>query len=171
MLFSSCFNDDWILHWELLLVCGKLTSTKELLKQCNYLSVRQMVYYFSVATVHKTLKQQAPVYLYEVLSKALNSGVKHRYPTRSAGKRLVAEASLEVANKSFRWWSSRQYAGLPEEIKGEQNTQHFLSKLRGRTIEQIVVWVESLQSDIVQLLYYITLYVSLLCIMYFLCIM
>ena len=98
-----------------------------------------MAYYFSVATVHKTLKQKAPVYLYEVLSKALNSGVKHRYPTRSAGKRLVAEASLEVANKSFRWRSSRQYAGLPEEIKGEQNTQHFLSKLRRHAIEQIDV--------------------------------
>ena len=34
----------------------KLMSTKELLKQCNYLSVKQMVYYHSVAMVHKTLK-------------------------------------------------------------------------------------------------------------------
>ena len=116
---------------------GKLLSTKELLKQCNYLSVRQMVYYFSVATVHKTLKQEAPVYLHDMLCKTLNSGVKHRYPTRTAGKRLVAEASLSIANSSFRWRASTQFAALPAEIKEDQNTQSFLTKLKKHTIEQI----------------------------------
>ncbi len=57
----------------------RLTSTTELLKQCNYLSVQQMVHYHSVALVHKVLVHQAPVHLYHIVSRALASGVRHLY--------------------------------------------------------------------------------------------
>ena len=107
------------------------------MKQCNFLSVRQMVYYHSVALVHKTLKNEAPEHLHDVLLKALTSGVKHRYPTRTANKRVVAEASLAVANTSFRWRASTQFAALPEEIKEEQNTKLFLNKLKRFTIANV----------------------------------
>ena len=116
---------------------GQLISTRELLKQCNFLSVRQMVYYHSVALVHKTLKNEAPEHLHDVLLKALTSGVKHRYPTRTANKRVVAEASLAVANTSFRWRASTQFAALPEDIKNEQNTKLFLNKLKRFTLENV----------------------------------
>ena len=55
----------------------RLTSTRELLRQCNYLSVKQMVYYHSVAAVHKLLVNCAPEYLHQVVSGALASGVRH----------------------------------------------------------------------------------------------
>ena len=116
---------------------GQLISTRELLKQCNFLSVRQMVYYHSVALVHKTLKNEAPEHLNDVLLKALTSGVKHRYPTRTANKRVVAEASLAVANTSFRWRASTQFAALPEDIQSEQNTKLFLNKLKRFTLENV----------------------------------
>ena len=74
--------------WEVL--GRRLTSTKELLRQCNYLSVRQMIYFYSVATVHKTMVHKTPEYLHKVLS----SGVHHRYPTSKAGTRLVAEVRV-----------------------------------------------------------------------------
>ena len=115
----------------------KMNSTKELLKQCNYLSVRQMVYFYSVAAVHKTLVNETPEYLCNVLCKALESGVKHRYPTRTAGSRMVAEAKLKIANTSFRWRASKQYAELPMDLKTEQNTKAFLSKLRKHTIDSV----------------------------------
>ena len=115
----------------------KMNSTKELLKQCNYLSVRQMVYFYSVAAVHKTLVNETLEYLCNVLCKALESGVKHRYPTRTAGSRMVAEAKLKTANTSFRWRASKQYAELPMELKTEQNTKAFLNKLRKHTIDSV----------------------------------
>ena len=65
------------------------------------------------------------------------SGVKHRYPTRTANKRVVAEASLAVANTSFRWRASTQFAALPEDIKSEQNTKLFLNKLKRFTLENV----------------------------------
>ena len=64
-----------------------------------------------------------------MLLRALTSGVKHLYPTRTANKRVVA-----VANTSFRYRASTQFAALPEEIKEEQNTQLFLNKLKRFTL-------------------------------------
>ena len=112
-------------------------STKELLRQCNYLSVRQMIYFYSVATVHKTMEHNAPEYLQKILCKALSSGVKHRYPTSKAGTRLVAEAKLTVANTSFRWRASTQYAALPANLKAEKSIQSFLNGLRKHTMENV----------------------------------
>ena len=121
--------------WEVL--GRRMTSTKELLRQCNYLSVRQMIYFYSVATVHKTMENKMPEYLHEVLCKALSSGVKHRYPTSKAGTRLVAEAKLTVANSSFRWRAATQYAALPDNLKTEQSMKSFLKGLRKHTIENL----------------------------------
>ena len=42
----------------------RLTSTRELLRQCGYLSVRQMAYYHSVATVHKAIFHEQAEYLH-----------------------------------------------------------------------------------------------------------
>ena len=121
--------------WEV--VGKKMISNKELLRQCNYLSVRQMIYFYSVATVHKTLVNETPEYLHSVLCQALSSGVKHRYPTRTANTRVVAEARLKAANTSFRWRASKQYAELPTNLKTEQSIQSFLSGLKKHTIDNV----------------------------------
>ena len=71
--------------WEVLGI--RMTSTRELLKQCGYLSVKQMTYYYSVSIVHKIMKYKQPEYLHTVLSEALQSGVQHCYPTSQAGGR------------------------------------------------------------------------------------
>ena len=121
--------------WEVL--GRRMTSTKELLRQCNYLSVRQMIYFYSVATVHKTMENKTPEYLHGVLCKALSSGVQHRYPTSKAGTRMVAEARLTLANSSFRWRAATQYAALPGNLKTEQCIKSFLNGLRRHTIENL----------------------------------
>ena len=117
----------------------RLTSTRELLRQCNYLSVRQMVYFHSVAQVHKLLVHHAPVYLHQVVSEALDSGVSHRYPTRAAGTRLVAPARLAVANTSFRWRAATQYAALPEDLRMEESLPVFLTRLREHSSRHVSV--------------------------------
>ena len=78
----------------------RLTSNAELLRQCNYLSVKQMVYYHSVALVHKVVVHQAPVHLYLIIRRALASGVRHQYGRHSGGGAGAAGGSqleLEVA--------------------------------------------------------------------------
>ena len=111
----------------------RMTSNKELLSQCGYLSVKQMAYFYSVAAVHKTLKYNEPEYLHGVLAEALASGVKHKYPTSEAGARQVVAATKVVANSSFRWRAATQFANLPAELKAEPSLKIFLSRLRHYT--------------------------------------
>ena len=122
-------------RWEV--VGRRLTSTAELLRQCGYLSVRQMVFYHSVAEVHKVVVHQAPECLHQVVRGALASGVHHPYPTRTAGTRQVAPARLEVANSSWRWLACREYAGLPEELRAESSLTRFLAGLKEHTRRHI----------------------------------
>ena len=117
----------------------RLTSTADLLSQCGLLSVKQMVFFHSVAAVHKLLVHSAPEYLHTVVSIALASGVQHRYPTRNAGMRVVTPARLSVANTSFRWRASAQYAALPQELQKEKNLPQFLGALREYTRRHIAI--------------------------------
>ena len=111
----------------------RLTSTRELLCQCGYLSVRQMAYYHSVATVHKTIVHEQPEYLHKAVTTALTSGVQHDYPTSQAGSRQVKPARLGITNSSFRWRATSQYARLPPSLKKEPSLKEFLSRLKEYT--------------------------------------
>ena len=124
-------------RWEVL---GRhLTSTAELLRQCRYLSIRQMVYFHSVGLVHKVLVNEAPVHLHQILCRAMNSGVRHEYATRAAGTRTVAPARLAAANNSWRWRAAAQYAALPEGLREEESLQKFLPALRRHTVTNIPI--------------------------------
>ena len=90
------------------IVTRRKWDTAELLSQCGLLSIKQMVFYHSVAAVHPLLVHRAPEYLNQVVTDALASGVRHRYPTRTAGTQVVTSARLSVANTSFQWPGSAQ---------------------------------------------------------------
>ena len=117
----------------------RLTSAAELLNQCGLLSVKQMVFYHSVAAVHKVLNHRAPEYLHQVVTNALSSGVRHRYPTSTAGTRAVTPARLSVANTSFRWRASTQYAALPQDLQQERSLPKFLTALREHTRRHVPI--------------------------------
>ena len=117
----------------------RLISTAELLNQCGLLSVRQMVFYHSVSAVHKLLMHGAPEYLYKVVTNALAAGVRHRYPTSTAGMRGVTPARLSVANTSFRWRAATQYAALPQDLQRERSLPRFLTALRDYTRRRVPI--------------------------------
>ena len=97
------------------------------------MSVKQMAFYYSVAAVHKLLVNKQPEYLHQVVCEALASGTKHRYPTSAAGKQPVKPAKLMMANTSFRWRASTDYANLPLDLKEEKNLKSFLTRLKSHT--------------------------------------
>ena len=76
---------------------------------------------------------RAPEYLHQVVTGALASGVQQRYPTLAAGARTVAPALLAVANSSFRWRATTQYAALPEDLRTHESLPRFLASLRTYT--------------------------------------
>ena len=107
----------------------QFVSTVQLLKECGWLSVRQLSFYTTVLSVHKTLVHKTPEFLYE----RLTSG--RRYETRGRRKHLlertsVEEARLKVASTSYRWRGHLQHSSLPESIKEERDITIFKNRLK-----------------------------------------
>ena len=61
-----------------------MTSTETLLKQCNWLSVAQLVVYHSLILLHKVLTEQRPLYIYEKIKNVSR-------PTRTTDHLTIAE--------------------------------------------------------------------------------
>ena len=82
------------------------TSTKDLLHQCGWLSVHQLVFYHSVLLIYKMKTNHTPRYLDNMFSWS------YQYNTRQAksGKiKIKGKPSLELTNNSFRWRGSEQF--------------------------------------------------------------
>ena len=102
----------------------QLVPTADLLKQCNWLSVRQPSFYTAVLTVHKTLIKKEPEYFYEKLT----SGKSHK--TRAATKytlerTFVDDARLKIATDSFRWRGHTQHSMIPDKLQYKNNLRNF----------------------------------------------
>ena len=92
------------------------TSTSELMKGCNWLSVSQLAAYHSILTVKKILLVKEPLYFYD----KFNS----QYPlnTRLAASRGIRmderfQADLALSQSSFRWRASQLYNRIPLELR------------------------------------------------------
>ena len=104
-------------------------STAVLLKECGWLSIKQLSFYTTVLCVQKTLLNQSPKLLYEKIT----SGVRHN--TRGAVKNQVErtnveEARLQLASSSYRWRGHLQHSRLPNSLKDEQDISVFKSKVK-----------------------------------------
>ena len=112
--------------------------TSELLKQCGWLSIRQLSFYTTVLSIHKTLVKEAPEHIFEKLT----SGRKHR--TRGTGNCLVNrtyvdEARLSIASSSYRWRGHRQHSTLPDYLKDEVDLQIFKRELKSWVKENVSI--------------------------------
>ena len=79
---------------------SKYTPVKELLNQCGWLSVRQLVFFHSSVLIHKTMEVTYPKYIYSKLSS------EFPYNTRLADSKVVrmgpkCQSKLELTEKSF----------------------------------------------------------------------
>ena len=130
-------------------VTGKdiFTPTRQLLLECGWLSVRQLLIYHSLVQVHKTMKQQAPTYLYRRVSTQLSllqAGSSYPYRTRSEAHGVIrrvpeAEARLDLAERSWFWAAPKMYNTLPTSIKTETNLQKFKMKLKAWVLSNITL--------------------------------
>ena len=95
-------------------ILGKqYVSPGDLLNQCGWLSIRQLCYYTTVLSIHKTLVQQTPEYLFNKLT----SGQRHQ-PRAAKDHKVVRpcleEGRLGIVNSSWRWRRNRQHSALPD---------------------------------------------------------
>ena len=113
---------------------GRYTPVAELLRQCGWLSVRQLVFYHSVVLIHKTLVTKYPKYIHNKLSS------EFPYNTRLAESEAVRmgadfQAKLELTEKSFMNRGTVDFNKLPTELRKISKNDEFKIRLKKWVVE------------------------------------
>ena len=103
-----------------------LTSTSELLKQCNWLSIRQLVFYHSVTLLHKTLQEMRPEYIFKMLKPV------SRRETRMTDQLCLQVENLKTTttNRTFLPRTIEHWNMLPYSIREIRDKSTFKRRLR-----------------------------------------
>ena len=92
------------------------TPTETLLKQCNWLSVNQLIVFHSLTLVYKTLQNKSPTYPYDRIIGNFHYSYGTRFSEESKiGPRYAAQ--YDISNRSFQWRATNQWNMLPQEIQ------------------------------------------------------
>jgi hypothetical protein len=108
---------------------GRYTPVADLLRQCGWLSVRQLVFYHSVILIYKTSQTTYPKYIYSKLA------TEFPYNTRLAQTDSVRmgpdfQSRLELTEKSFMNRATLGYNQIPTELRQIKKIEMFKMKLK-----------------------------------------
>ena len=108
------------------------TPTRTLLRQCNWLSIKQLVFYQTALQVWKVKVSQHPVYIASRLMPAT---------TRCAaqGNLLVPVVNKAVSSKSFMVRAAATWNSIPADIRSTNTLVGFKKKLKEWTKSNIEV--------------------------------
>ena len=112
------------------------TSTRKLLTSCNWLSVRQLVFYQTVMMMHKTVKTGLPKHMNHKMSS--NFPYQTRQATRGSiryGETFNTKNSL--IQSSFAYRGLKDYNMIPASIRSCKTMKTFKTKLRKWVIQNV----------------------------------
>ena len=117
---------------------GKYTPIAELLRQCGWLGVRQLVVYHSVIQIYKTINNTYPKYIHSKLSS------QFPYNTRLAQSDSVRMGSefrpkLDLTEKSFMNRGTVNYNQLPPELRRTPELETFKKNLKDWIVENVKI--------------------------------
>ena len=117
---------------------GKYTPIVELLRQCGWLSVRQLTFYHSVILIYKTLQTTYPKYIYNKLA------TEFPYNTRLAKSEAVRmgpefKSKLELTKKSFMNRATLSFNKLPASLRQTPKIEVFKKTLKVWVAENILL--------------------------------
>ena len=94
------------------------TPTRSLLLQCNWLSIKQLIFYHSVLQVWRVRTAQLPVYINSKLQSSI---------TRSAGDGTlrVRQVEMFLSGKSFLVRSAVMWNAIPTNIRNMRQFESF----------------------------------------------
>ena len=98
------------------------TPVAELLKQCGWLSVQQLIAYHSVVQVYKIMQNESPKFLYSMFS------ATYSYKTKYSQGGLIKHTRsfrLDITESSFRWRAAKAYGELPLETRKLKTCKEF----------------------------------------------
>ena len=100
------------------------TATRQLLKQCGWLSIKQLAFYHTMLNMYKILKSDKPMFLRNKLTRDFP------YPTRQATGGHVRYAWDSVVEGSFLSRGTKDYNRIPDHLKTITNLHSFKRKLK-----------------------------------------
>ena len=115
------------------------SPVQNLLKECGWLSVHQMVFYHTVVLLFKIRKNGSPVVLYTMAT------ADYAYDTRSKTSGNIKEVSSSIkvpsdlAARSFRWRSVSYWNLLPGKLKSIQSVNKFKKALKSWIIKNVKI--------------------------------
>ena len=117
---------------------GKYTPVAELLRNCGWLSVKQLVFYHSVVLIYKTILTTYPKYIHSKLS------TQFPYNTRLGQTDSVRmgpefKAKLELTEKTFMNRATVSYNLLPAELRKIPTLDGFKQKLKEWVLENVKI--------------------------------
>ena len=105
------------------------TPVKTLLKQCNWLSVHQMIFFHTVVLFYRTRVSKVPVQLFKMASSDYSYNTREKANWNFKVVSNIRRPST-FAMKSYRWRSVEYWNMLPLKIKCEKNVHSFKKSLR-----------------------------------------
>ena len=104
------------------------TPVKDLLKQCGWLSVKQLVVYHDLLLVYKTMATKRPSHLFQKFSQPFGANTRH---AKTAGSiRLNDKAKNDFGKKKFSYRAVEQWNSLPPSIRISPTLQTFKSSIK-----------------------------------------
>ena len=102
------------------------TPTVVLHSKSNQLSVQQRCAFFSLMSMHKTMKRKEPIYHH---NRFISSQRQHNVGTRSNGT-LSVDYRLSLSRNSYFYRSSRLYNSLPMDLLNIDSVVIFKKKVK-----------------------------------------
>ena len=104
-------------------------STRKLLLKCNWLSVKQQVFYQTVVMTHKTKLTQSPHYLWE------KTNTSYPYRTRQSTSGCIRMedtfvCSSTLTQKGFKFRGATGYNMIPAALRSQHKMSTFKTKLK-----------------------------------------
>ena len=108
------------------------TPSRRLLSQCNWLSIKQLIFYHSVLQVWKVRTAEVPVYLNSRMQLSV---------TRSAeeGTLRVQQVEMSLSGKSFLVRAAVMWNSIPASIRSIKKLETFKSRLKTWTKQNVEI--------------------------------
>ena len=109
------------------------TPTKSVLKQCGWLSVKQLVVYHSSILVYKVMKAESPQF--SMFSTEYTCNTRQ---ARSGQVKATWRSDLHLSEESFRWRAAKYYNNLPADLRQAVSVSIFKTGLRRWILENVL---------------------------------
>ena len=103
------------------------TPVRDLLNQCGWLSVQQLIVYHNVLQIFKTKSTKRPAFLYDKISKKFGANTRQ---ATSGGIKLDNRVRTELGLNNFTYLASKQWNDLPETIRQSPSIVIFKSSVK-----------------------------------------